>query len=109
MKTFARTIKRSAAALALVGAVSAAALGSGVAHAGPAPQISVQVQQYASVVQVTGAGFGIGDTVDVVVMNNDGQAIVSSALTTAYYKPIRCMIHVTCRNGFISVSTPPVY
>ena len=107
MNTFARTIRRAVAALALVGAVSAAALGSGVAQAA-GPQIAVTVVGHDSVLQVTGSGFGLGDPVGVYVNMIFGPEI-SAQTTASATMPICSFITGKCYGfkpgGYVTVVT----
>jgi hypothetical protein len=110
--SFATSIKRAAATLSLAGIVGAAALGSGVAHAA-GPQIAVQTQQFASVLHVTGSGFGAGDSVIVYAVNNDTHKVETSATTTASRPMPICLLPsgrcTILPGGAINVSTPPDY
>jgi hypothetical protein len=87
MTTRAHMLKRSLAVFALLGVISTAALGLSNAHAGPAPHIAVDVQQYASVLHVRGSGFGPGDPVMVFAINNDTHKVITSVQTTAAPRP----------------------
>jgi hypothetical protein len=102
MKSLATSIKRAAAALSLAGLVSVAALGAGAAHAGPVPHIAVSTLHGASVLHVTGSGFGAGDPVKILAINDDTSAPETWVLTTASPNSPHL------RGGAIHVNTPSV-
>src|SRR5690348_8834842 len=74
MKSFASSIKRTLAALALVGMATTATLGSSAAHAGPRnvhPHISAMAITGRLVLDFSGTGFGAGDPVQLFGYEND--------------------------------------
>lgn len=89
-----------------------AAVGAPGAHAGPgAPVIAVKVVPYATELQVTGSGFGAGNPVAVIAVNNDTHKVETMTQTTASIAHIACW-NGTCfymPGGRIAATTPPVY
>jgi hypothetical protein len=116
MKTMARNVQRSLAAVVLAGTLSGMGLGATGAHAdGDAPeyvevlpQITVRVQSDGTVLHVTGAHFHPAAQIGVVVTDRDTGAVVTEVATTA---SSRCPNFRPCsvwQLGQFSATTQPV-